>query len=111
MGKFQNNRLDKNRAEKKSDAKEFIKAALKKDDIPNFYFNGFSAQVGNSDVLIVLQNNQRAVAILNASFTTSKTLVQKLNGLIGVIESASGVDILTTDELTKFIEEKKKQDE
>lgn len=80
-----------------------IETAISSAEIPKLYCNGFTVAIGTSDILVVLQNNQQSVAVLNISFTIAKTLVQKLNGLVGTIETASGNTIMTTDDLNRFL--------
>ena len=74
-----------------------VRAAQENPDIPRLYFNGFSSTLGTGDVVIVLSRNGEPVAILNASYTLAKTLAEKLGGLIAVLESQTGADIMTTD--------------
>lgn len=74
-----------------------------KSDVPKIYFNGFSTFMGNSDVVIVLQNNGQPTAVLNTSFTIAKTLVQRLNDTITYLEKSSGNAIMTTDQVDQAI--------
>lgn len=49
--------------------------------------------------MIVLERNNRAVAILNASYTVAKTLAQQLSNLIIALEQKTGNTIMTVDEI------------
>lgn len=71
-------------------------------DIPKIYFNGVINNLSNTDVLIVLQRNQKPVAVLNASFSTIKGLAHLLGDLIAQLENITGEKIMTGD----FIAEK-----
>jgi hypothetical protein len=82
---------------------KLIESSVGSNDLPKMYCNGFTVAIGNADILLVLQNNQQPVAVLNMSFTIAKTLVQKLNGLVGMIETKSGNTIMTTDDLSRFL--------
>ncbi|MBM3301841.1 MAG: hypothetical protein FJY85_18055 [Deltaproteobacteria bacterium] len=82
-----------------------IEDALKNEDLPRIYFNGFASGLGNADVFIVLHHQQRPVAILNASYTVAKTLAVKLGAAIASLEEISGNVIMTTDDIAKLMEE------
>jgi len=83
---------------KKQSIEERIEAGIN-EDIPNIYFNGFANTVGSGDVLIVLENNGKPVAVLNTSFTVAKTLVAKLNATLQHLETATKNKIMTTDDV------------
>lgn len=82
---------------------KLIQKAVESNEIPKIYFNGFANGLGNSDIVIVLQSNGKPVAVLNTSFTIAKTLVQKLNDVIGIIEKNSGNTIMTTTDIDKAL--------
>jgi hypothetical protein len=86
-----------------------IEKAIKNPDISQIYFNGFANSVGAGDVIIVLQRNGEEVAVLNTSFTMAKTLVEKLGKLISVLESSTGNNIMTTEEVSKALEKHKEE--
>jgi hypothetical protein len=65
-------------------------------NLPKIYFNGFKAGAGNADVVTILELNGRPIAILNSSFTLTKTLAQQLTTLVESIEKDSGNPIMTT---------------
>ena len=80
-----------------------LKESIDSVDIPKIYFNGFVNQISQGDIIIALECNSKPVATLNASYTVAKTLVQHLNRLIQVIESASGNNIMTTEDIDKSL--------
>ena len=82
---------------------ELMQQALTSGEVPKIYFNGFANALGNSDVVIVLQSNGKPVAVLNTSFTIAKTLIQKLNDVIGILEKNSGNSIMTTMDIDKAL--------
>jgi hypothetical protein len=71
-------------------------------DIPKLYANTFAIVMGTADVTIVLEQNGRPIALLNLSFTSSKTLASKLGGVISKLEENSGREIMTTDDIQKM---------
>ncbi|MGE5446245.1 MAG: hypothetical protein ACM3SR_16890 [Ignavibacteriales bacterium] len=73
-------------------------------------FIGFVTSLGTGDVLIVLERNGRPIALLNTSYTTAKSLVEKLGGLITVLEQKTGNPIMTIDEITTKMGEKHKKE-
>jgi hypothetical protein len=87
-----------------------IRIALDNPSIPRISFNGFVSSLGTGDVLIVLENNQMPVAILNASYTVSKTFAAKLTGLIETLEKRSESNIMTTDEIEVFMSKENKDE-
>lgn len=72
-------------------------------DVPKLYANGFALSMSNSDIILVLERNGAAQAVVNLSFTTAKTLSVKLGTTIGALESASGRPMLITDEIESFV--------
>ncbi len=92
------------------DLQERIQKALDNKEIPNIHFNGFVTSLGTGDVLIVLERNGRPIALLNTSYTTAKSLVEKLGGLITVLEQKTGNTIMTIDEITAKMGEKDKKE-
>ncbi len=69
---------------------------------PDFYFNGFTVNVGTGDVTIVLQKRNEPVAVLQTSFTVAKSLAEGLGFVIAELEKATGNEIMTTS----FVETK-----
>jgi hypothetical protein len=90
---------------------ELIEEANKNPDLPKIYANGFSAAMGPSDVTLLLQRSGQSVGILNMSFTTTKTLISKLNGLILFLEDKSKQPIMTIDDINKYMTEKGKNED
>lgn len=72
-------------------------------DIPNIYFNGFVVSTGLGDFLISLEKNGKPVAILNASYTVSKTLIEKLGGVLNTLEEKTKNKIMTIDDIEKSL--------
>ncbi len=70
--------------------------------IPHYYCNGFTTSLTNSDIFVLLEQNGIALATVNLSFTTAKTMSTKLGALVASLESTSGRQILTSDELGKM---------
>ncbi len=76
-----------------------IDQAVLDPDIPNIYANGFSCALGLGDVAVLLKNGPRPIGVLNMSFTTAKTLAEKLLGLVSFLEEKSGNRVLNTEEV------------
>lgn len=75
-------------------------------DLPperKIYFNGFVSAVGQGDILIVLQEDTKPVAVLHASHTVAKTLSLKVGEIIKTLEDRTGRPILTTDEIVALL--------
>jgi hypothetical protein len=82
---------------------ERIDRALKDEEVPRIYFNGFANTIGTGDTLVVLEWNNRPVAILSTSHTVAKTLAEKLAGSIAFLEKKTDVVIMTTDDIEKIV--------
>jgi hypothetical protein len=82
---------------------QLINLALESDSIPKIYCNGFTNAVGNSDVMLVLQQNGKPAGVVNMSFTIAKTLSQSLKEIIDSIEQKSNQSIMTTHEVEKLL--------
>ena len=67
--------------------------------LPHLYANGFQLGLTNADVNLVLKLNNRPVGVLNLSYTLSKTLHEKIGGLISRFEKASGRKMLVTEDV------------
>ena len=87
---------------------ERIKAALASQDIPHIYANGFINALSNSDILVVLECHSSPVAVLNMSYTTAKSLAQKLSATIADFEKASNHTIMTTDVVNEVLSQQTK---
>jgi hypothetical protein len=83
-----------------------LQQALEDPNIPKIYFNGFINVTGTADIIIVLKQNNRPIALLNTSYTIAKTLVEKLGSTISDLEEHTGNTIMTTD----YIQEKMVKD-
>lgn len=88
--------------DEKQQIEERIKNALEDKDIPGIYFNGFITSVGIGDVMVILQQANKPVAILNMSYTLAKTLAEKLGVAIANLEKESGNTIMTTDDIKQI---------
>jgi hypothetical protein len=73
--------------------------------VQQMYFNGFQLGVGAGDVVLTLTLNGREQIRTNMSFTLAKTLEVKLREAIGLLEKHSGKTIMTSDDVTRYIEE------
>ena len=78
-----------------------VQEAVKNTNIPQLYCNGFALQASGLDTLMVLERNGLPVATLNMSFSSAKTLAQKLNELIDAIEKRTGRSIMTDEEIVR----------
>ena len=94
----------------KSDYAERINKALENTEIPKLHFNGFVNTMAIGDVLMVLENNGKPVAILNGSYTVVKSFADSLNNLIENLERKSERKIMTTNEVEKYLSEDKKNE-
>ena len=65
-------------------------------DVSYFYANGFTVFRGNSDAGILFSRSNKPIIVVNLSFTTAKTLVDKLGSLVADLEAATGRPIMTT---------------
>ena len=88
-----------------------IYAAFKAKDLPHVYFNGFVASVGSSDVVLLLKINDQPVLLLNTSHSMAKTLVEKLGGLIAILEDATKQSIKSNDEIGELLKPSESRDE
>jgi hypothetical protein len=74
-------------------------------EVPKMYANGFQIVMSNSDVSILLIQNNVPVAVVNVSYTIAKTLSEKVGELIGKLEARSKQPIMTTDDINKYLQE------
>ncbi len=77
----------------------------------SIYVNGFGIAIGNADVAVILQNNGKNVLLLNLSYTVAKSLGEKLSGVVGMLEEASGRKVMTSDEILNFLSKFKGPDD
>ena len=72
-------------------------------DVPRIYFNGFASGLSTGDVVTVVEQNGRPVAVLNMSYTVAKSYSQGLATVIAKLEEESGRQIMTTKKIETFI--------
>jgi hypothetical protein len=82
-----------------------IEAAVNAPNVPKYYVNGFANSLSSSDIIVVLETNGLPTAVLNMSYTVAKTLSQKLGVLVANLETLTGREMLTTDEIGTAISE------
>lgn len=97
--------------DKDGEARERFERALQDQSVECIYFNGFALNLGTGDLTLVLERNDRPVAVLNASYTVAKTLAGKLNGLISVLESRTGNNIMSVDDVKVGLTEEREVSE
>ena len=68
---------------------------------PAIYFNSFAIGAGNADFTIILKLDNRVIVDLKASFTTAKTLAQKLSFTVEQFEVATDHPLMTAEETSK----------
>jgi len=88
-----------------------IGAALNAESVPSWYFNSFVNSLTNTDGIILLEHNQKPIVVLNASFSTIKSLATKLTELVKQLEDITERDIMTgdfiADQMTRYNDAKK----
>ena len=82
-----------------------IEEALSNAQIPELYINGYTIASSASDIVVILLRNGRPVQTLNVSFTLAKTLAIGLNDVVQNIEKKANMDIKTTHDIAKVLEE------
>ena len=88
---------------KRDDVPREIEQALESVEVPKLYANSFSCALGIGDVAILLKNGNKAVGVVNMSFTIAKTLSIKLQELIAFLEAKSGNRIMISDEIGQML--------
>jgi len=78
-----------------------VDKALKSSEVLKIYANAFVIATGVGDMIILFKNGDIPVAILNLSYTLSKTLAIKLGRAISDLERMTGNTIMTTDQIIK----------
>lgn len=71
------------------------------EEAPTYYANGFINGLGMADAYIVLQTNDRSVAVVNMSLSMAKTIANNLLVMVQSFEQQTGQKVLTLDELQK----------
>lgn len=82
---------------------EELKAALASPEVPHVYVNGFANMLTNSDVVMLLRCYGSVVAVLSMSYTTAKTMAQKLSEVAEGLEQATGQTIVTSDSVEEAL--------
>jgi hypothetical protein len=77
---------------------------------PSLYMNSFKVGYTTSDVFIVLQHNGSDVAVLNTSYTLTKTLGEALVNLIKQLENKTGQTIMTTSTILQATQNLSKEE-
>jgi hypothetical protein len=78
---------------------EQMAAALMSPDVPKIYCNGFINATTHADCIIVLKRNNESVAVINASYTLTKTLAQSLTKMVEEFERTIQTKLKTTSEI------------
>ena len=71
------------------------------------YANGFTLGLTNADAYIILQQFGRPIAVVNMSYTLTKTLSEKLQKMVADWEAKTGETLQTTDSIEHAYETKK----
>jgi hypothetical protein len=82
-----------------------IKEALASEQVLNLYANGFICSNSNADVIIILKNNDKTISVINLSYTTAKTLSEKLGYVIREFEKTTGMSIMTINVIDDKLKE------
>ena len=69
--------------------------------LDSVYANGFQIGHGNADVVIEFKQDGEPCVKVRMSFTLVKTLAQLAGNLVQRLESATGMDIKTTQDIDK----------
>jgi hypothetical protein len=76
-----------------------IQKALESTNLPEFYANNFVVNLGTGDVMLIMNRNNKQVAMVQMSYTVAKSLSEALAGLIKKLEDRTDSKIMTS----KFI--------
>lgn len=87
---------------------KMVKEAMASEQILNLYANGFICSNTNADVIIILKNNDKAISVINLSYTTAKTLSEKLGQVIREFEKITGNSIMTINSIDDKLKEASK---
>jgi hypothetical protein len=83
--------------------------AMTQHHVPHQYFNGFELNGTLSDFGLTLMIDGQPVSRLAMSFTTAKTLVQKLQGAIDLFENVTGNKLMIMDDVARSYDEASKK--
>lgn len=75
-------------------------------DIPLIYANGFVSRMSQGDIMMIMERNAEPVAVINLSYTVTKSLIVSLGQLISKLEEISGREIMTTRDIEEFVSRK-----
>ncbi len=78
--------------------------------VPQFYANSYTSSLGTGDVTLLLERNFEAIALLNMSYTTAKSLSISLGLLVSQIEERAGREIMTSSDIDKLFAGEWEQD-
>lgn len=67
--------------------------------VQNIYFNGFQLGLSNADMNALLVLDGQPILRLNMSYTTAKTLSDRLLELVNTLQRATEHNVMTTDEV------------
>ena len=93
------------------DVIERIEKAKNNPEVPKLYFNGFSIVFNATDATLLLEKMGAPVALFNMSYTTAKSLTNKLNDSMSKFENVVKQKILDIDEVIEHIQENNKNHE
>lgn len=88
---------------KEKELKKKFDEALNDPQVQRIYANGFINAMGIGDIVILLQNSKKPIAVLNLSYTVAKTLSIKLGASILQLEKSTGNTIMTTEDIDKSL--------
>jgi hypothetical protein len=80
------------------------KAEIISHAVSQAYFNGFQLGLSNADVNAILLLDNQPVLKLNMSYTVAKTLLVRLQEVVGILEKSTGREIMTTDDAGRGLE-------
>ena len=84
---------------------KMIEEVMASEQIINIYGNAFICFNTNADMGIIIQKNNKAIAIINLSYSTAKTLGEKLTNMVRDFEKTTDHTIMTIN----IIDEKLKK--
>jgi hypothetical protein len=85
-------------------SEELLRAAAQPQSVAGVYFNGFAVGVGSSDFTVTLQTDNQPVIVLKASYTTIKTLADKLTWAVKQFETATKHPLMTIEDVKAKLE-------
>ncbi len=70
----------------------------------HFYANGFQVGITSSDTSLVLMLDGSPMITVHLSFTSAKTLANKINGLMAQFEEKVSQKIMTIDDVNERLQ-------